>query len=278
MMTGLQRALKNKDYGVRSWSGLIGLLFMVFLSATPLQAQQQSSTDDLRNEIKTLTQTVKEMQKDLQEIKALLQSGKPAPPSQNLVLDLSNNPSRGEATAKLTLVEFSDFQCPFCGRHVRDTAPQLDKEYVSTGKLRHVFMDLPLESIHSVAFKAAEGAKCAGEQGKYWEMHDRLFGNQNKLQQLTPHAEAIGLDVQKFDICMNSGRQAAAIRQDMAEAQKAGVTGTPTFFLAYTDPTSSKIKTVRRLTGAQPFAAFKAEIDKLLAEESAAPTQNGEQK
>ena len=77
---------------------------------------------------------------------------------------------------------------------------------------------------------------------------------------------------------MNSGRQAAAIQQDIAEAQKAGVTGTPTFFLAYTDPTSSKVKTVRRLTGAQPFAAFKVEIDKLLAEESAAPTQNGEQK
>jgi predicted DsbA family dithiol-disulfide isomerase len=95
---------------------------------------------------------------------------------------------------------------------------------------------------------------------------------------LTPHAEAIGLDVQKFDECMNSGRQAVAIRQDMAEAQKAGVTGTPTFFLAYTDPKSSKIKTVRRLTGAQPFAAFKAEIDKLLAGEPEAPTQKGEQK
>jgi protein-disulfide isomerase len=151
-MTGLQRALKDKDRGVRSWSGLIGLLFMVLLSATPLQAQQQSSTDDLRNEIKTLTQTMKEMQKDLQEIKALLQRGKPAAPPQNIVLDLSNNPARGEATAKLTLVEFSDFQCPFCGRHVRDTATQIDKEYVSTGKLRHVFMDLPLESIHKVAF------------------------------------------------------------------------------------------------------------------------------
>lgn len=277
-MTGLRRALNNKNRGVSSWSALTGLLFIVVLSATPLRAQQQSSTDDLRNEIKTLTQTVKAMQKDLQEIKALLQSGKPAPPSQNVVLDLSNNPSRGEATAKLTLVEFSDFQCPFCGRHVRDTAPQLDKEYVSTGKLRHVFMDLPLESIHPIAFKAAEGAKCAGEQGKYWEMHDRLFGNQNRIEQLTPQAEAIGLDVHKFEECMNSGRQAAAIRQDIAEAQKAGVTGTPTFFLAYTDPTSSKVKTVRRLTGAQPFAAFKVEIDKLLAEESAAPTQNGEQK
>ena len=262
----------------RSWSWLIGPLFMVLLSASPSRAQQQSSTDDLRNEIKALTQTVKEMQKDLQEIKAMLVSRAPAAPPQNVVLDLSNNPSRGEATAKLTLVEFSDFQCPFCGRHVRDTATQIDKEYVSTGKLRHVFMDLPLESIHKVAFKAAEAAHCAGEQGKYWEMHDRLFENQNKLQPLTPHAEAIGLDVPKFEECLNSGRQAAAIRQDMAEAQKAGVTGTPTFFLAYTDPKSSKIKTVRRLTGAQPYAAFKAEIDKLLADEPEVPAQKSEQK
>lgn len=137
-------------------------------------------------------------------------------------------------------------------------------------------MDLPLESIHNVAFKAAEAAHCAGEQGKYWEMHDRLFENQNKLQPLTPHAEALGLDLPKFEECLNSGRQAAAIRQDMAEAQKAGVTGTPTFFLAYTDPNSSKVKTVRRLTGAQPYAAFKMEIDKLLADGPQAPTPKGE--
>jgi protein-disulfide isomerase len=257
---------------------LVGLFFIVLLSASPSPAQQPSSTDDLRNEIKALTETVKEMQTELKEIKALLVSRAPAAPQQNVVLDLSNNPSKGEETAKLTLIEFSDFQCPFCGRHVRDTASQIDKEYISTGKLRHVFMDLPLESIHKVAFKAAEGANCAGEQGKYWEMHDRLFENQNKLQLLTPHAEAIGLDVPKFEECLNSGRQAASVRHDMAEAQKAGVTGTPTFFLAYTDPKSSKVKTIRRLTGAQPFANFKAEIDKLLAAGPEAPAPIGQPK
>lgn len=277
-MTGFRSILKKKDFRMTNHrlNLLVGLSFIVLFSALPLQAQQPS-TEDLRNEIKALSQTVKEMQKDLQEIKALLISGKPAAPSQNVVLDLSNNPSKGEPTAKLTLVEFSDFQCPFCGRHVRDTATQLDKDYISTGKLRHVFMDLPLESIHKAAFKAAEAANCAGEQGKYWEMHDRLFENQNKLQLLTPHAEAIGLDVPKFEECMNSGRQAAAIRQDMAEAQKAGVTGTPTFFLAYTDPKSSKIKTVRRLTGAQHYSAFKLEIEKLLADKPESPAQKGEQ-
>ena len=264
----------------RSWSWLIGLLFMVLLWASSLQAQQpsqaqQSSTDDLRKEIQALTQTVKEMQKDLQEIKAMLVSRVPAAPAQSVVLDLTNKPSQGEPTAKLTLIEFSDYQCPFCGRHARDTAPQIDKEYVTTGKLRHVFVDYPLESIHKSAFKAAEATRCAGEQGKYWEMHTRLFENQSKLEPLTPYAEAIGLNVPKFTECLNSGRQAAAIRQDMSEAQAAGVSSTPTFFLAYTDPKTSKIKTVRRLTGALPYTAFKAEIDKLLASAPEAPAPKG---
>jgi protein-disulfide isomerase len=128
-------------------------------------------------------------------------------------------------------------------------------------------VDFPLESIHKFAFKAAEAARCAGEQGKFWEMHDRLFANQTSLEPAKPHAEAIGLDVPKFEGCLSAGKYAEAIRKDMADGEKAGVTGTPIFFLAYTDPTSSKVKTVVRLSGALSYAAFKAEIDKLLAEQ-----------
>jgi len=135
-------------------------------------------------------------------------------------------------------------------------------------------MDFPLESIHKFAFKAAEAARCAGEQGKFWEMHDRLFANQTSLEPAKPHAEAIGLDVAKFEGCLSAGKYAEAIRKDAAEGAKAGVTGTPLFFLAYTDPTSSKVKTVARLSGAQPYAAFKAQIDQLLAEQpKAEPTE-----
>ncbi len=132
-------------------------------------------------------------------------------------------------------------------------------------------MDFPLESIHKNAFKAAQAAGCAGEQGKFWEMHDRLFANQNTLDQWNAHAEAIGLDVAKFNGCMDAGRPDAEIRRDIAEGQKAGVTGTPAFLLAYTDPKSSRVRTEVRLTGAQPFAAFKAAIDKLLASEPPKP-------
>ena len=128
-------------------------------------------------------------------------------------------------------------------------------------------MDFPLESMHKFAFKAAEAARCAGEQGKFWEMHDRLFANQTSLEPAKPHAEAIGLDVAKFEGCLSAGKYAEAIRKDTAEGAKAGVTGTPAFFLAYTDPNSSKVKTEVQLSGAQPYAAFKAQIDKLLAEQ-----------
>jgi len=128
-------------------------------------------------------------------------------------------------------------------------------------------MDFPLESIHKLAVKAAEVCNCAGEQGKYWEMHDRLFANQKALEPWTAHAEALGLDLKQFEECVGSGRQEPEVRSDMAQAEKAGVTGTPTFFLGYTDPKDTRIKTVFRLTGAQPYARIKAAIDKLLAEQ-----------
>jgi protein-disulfide isomerase len=135
-----------------------------------------------------------------------------------------------------------------------------------------VFKDFPLPN-HAQAPKAAEAAHCAGEQGKYWEMHDRLFGNQKALEPWTPHAEAVGLDVAKFEVCMAAGRSADEIRQDMAQAQKAGITGTPAFFLAYTDPNSSKVKTLSALKGARPYADFKAAIDALLAEPAKAAAE-----
>jgi protein-disulfide isomerase len=253
-----------------SWRSVLTLGVLL---ALPFPAQlcpaQQSPTDELKKEISALNQSVKSMQKDLQEIKALLQSRSATSPPANAILDLGNKPSKGERSAKLTLVEFSDYQCPYCGKYARETAPEIVKQYVESGKLRYVVLNLPLESIHPLAFKAAEAADCAREQGKYWEMRDRLFANQKSLEPWTAHAEAVGLDVANFQTCLNSGKYTDEVRQDMAEARKAGVTGTPAFFLAYTG-TSSKIKTLTSLKGAQSFSAFKAEIDKLLDSETKA--------
>ena len=148
---------------------------------------------------------------------------------------------------------------------MRDTYPQIDSQYIKTGKIRYALMDLPLERIHKLAFKAAEATYCAKDQGKYWEMHTRLFQNQRALEPWSGHAEAVGLDVAAFNSCMESNKHAEAIRADMREASKVGITGTPGFVLAKTDPKDpTKVKGLTFIRGAQPFAKFKTEIDKQL--------------
>ncbi len=241
--------------------------------------QSSKELNELRREIEALKAGQTAIQKDLAEIKGLLilqarqapalaPTQPPGPTPENpTVVSIEGGAIKGEKNAKVTLVEFTDYQCPFCSRHFRDTMPQIDNDYVKTGKIRYVLREFPLEAIHPLAFKAAEAANCAGDQGKYWEMHDRLFGNQNALaaEQLPRHAQAVGSDAAKFKSCLESGKYAAKVRKDMADAQKAGVTGTPTFFIGLTDPMGSEIKAVRKIVGAQNYAAFKAAIDTLLA-------------
>ena len=141
----------------------------------------------------------------------------------------------------------------------------MERDYIQSGKVKYVSRDLPLESIHPLAMKAAEATHCAGEQGKYWEMHDRLFAHQQELARpdLSKHAQALGLDMAAFDQCVDTGKSATRIRKDMAEAQSLQVTGTPTFFLGLTDPNGSQVKGVR-MTGAQPYQTFKDAIERLL--------------
>ena len=242
------------------------LMILPVLLLSPTTQAQQSSVDDLKKEVETLNQNMNAMQKDIQEIKTMLQSRMRVAPPQNVVLDLGKRPAKGDDGAKLTLVEFLDYECPYCGKFSRETMPEIEKDYIDTGKVRYVVVNLPLEAMHKSAFKAAEAAACAKEQGKFWEMQERLFNNQQIIDQWKTHAEAIGLDVDKFNQCLDSGRQAAQIRSDVAEAHDAGITGTPAFFLAYTDPKSTSIKTVTRLVGSQPYESFKAAIDKQLAD------------
>lgn len=142
--------------------------------------------------------------------------------------------------------------------------PEIEKEYVNTGKVKYIFKDFPLV-MHKNAFKASEASLCAGDQGKFWEMHDRLFANQTALSpdDLLKHAESVGLDMAKFKECLDSGKFADEIKKDMAEAQKAGITGTPAFLLGFIEP-DGKVKAVKKISGAQPYSAFKEAIEELL--------------
>jgi len=170
---------------------------------------------------------------------------------------------RGSPDATIVLVEFSEFQCPFCRRHEMNTAPQIKDAYLKSGKVLHIFRDFPLDQIHPQARKAAEAARCAGEQGadRFWAMHDRLFEAQSEWsEQATAvdlfkgYAQALGLDADAFNECLDSGRASAAIDADLIAGEEAGVGGTPTFFLnGYP------------IEGAQPFSAFQRVLDAQLA-------------
>lgn len=164
----------------------------------------------------------------------------------------ATGPSKGPPTAKVTIVEFSDYECPFCVK-AEETMKAVLAAYPE--KIRLVYRDFPLP-MHSKAPKAAEAAQCAGDQGKFWEMHDRLFAANGKIDvpDLKAYAREIGVDGAKFDSCLDSGNKAKVVEANRKAGEEAGVTGTPAFFI-----------NGRVLSGAQPADAFKAIIDQELA-------------
>jgi protein-disulfide isomerase len=170
---------------------------------------------------------------------------------------LGDAPVRGSAMAPVTILEFSDFQCPYCVRS-RPTVARIRETYGD--KVRWAFRHFPL-SFHDKAEKAGEAAACAGDQGRFWEMHDRLWASSAKLglADLKQHAVALGLDAAKFDQCLDSGQHAGLLERDEEAGQGYGVSGTPAFFV-----------NGRPLVGAQPFEAFQQVIDDELARAGAA--------
>jgi protein-disulfide isomerase len=163
----------------------------------------------------------------------------------------ATGPSKGPAGAPITIVEFSDYECPYCVK-AEPTVRQLLAEY--PGKIRLVYRDFPLP-MHSRAPKAAEAAHCAGDQGKYWEMHDKLIASSTQLdpKDLKSHARDVGLDGAKFDQCLDSGEKAKVVEGHKRAGDEAGVSGTPAFFI-----------NGRMISGAQPLEAFKAIVDQEL--------------
>jgi protein-disulfide isomerase len=168
-------------------------------------------------------------------------------------ISIDGAPFKGAERAPVTFVKFEDFECPFC-KSVQPTLTDVLKKY--DGKVRVVHKDLPLEDIHRQAHLAAQAARCAGDQGKFWEYHDTLYGNAPKLgvAELKTYAKNVGLDAAPFEQCLSSGKYKAAVQKDLSEGAKLGLTGTPTFFI-----------NGREISGALPVESFAAIIDDELA-------------
>lgn len=209
-----------------------------------------------------ILQELKEIRKLLQKIEksGLQQQAAARPRPQNATVQLdSTRPVMGAADAPVTVVEFTDYQCPFCRRFTQSTFPFLKRDYIDTGKIRWVVRDLPL-SFHNNARKAGQSVHCANEQGKFWEMRDLLFKNSANLENthLRSYAEQLQLDLAAFDSCLSSDRHLKEIDRDSAEAKRVGITGTPTFVIGRPDGDSLTGKLV---VGAQPLKSFSTVIN-----------------
>jgi protein-disulfide isomerase len=257
------------------------LLCLAGVSLSPAWAEAPNSEEVqvLRNQIQELQAGQKALREELKAMKKLL-TAKRKPRSSvedvSLTLNVVDDPAMGSPEARVTLIEFTDYQCPFCARHSTKVLPQIAKTFIDTGKLQYILRDFPIASIHPHAAKAHEAAHCASEQGKYWEMHDQLFAHHKALQpeKLGGYAQTAGVtDTAAFQACVESGKYSEQVTRGLADGSKAGIRGTPSFLLGVTEADGT-VKVVKLIRGAQPFPAFQQHINTLLAPKPADPAAN----
>jgi len=182
------------------------------------------------------------------------------------VVDPGNAPSRGSPNAPVTLIEFSDYQCPSCGWYIAHVYQRLIRTYVTPGKVVYRVMHFPITEVHPLAFVAHQAAECARDSGRFWQMHDLLFLNQTALERehLTEYAQQAGVDHTLFDACLASGRKAAIVRRDQAEGVRVGVRATPTIVLGATSRESAMVTAASVIVGIHPFEDYRDAIEELL--------------
>jgi len=227
-----------------------------FYQANKTRLRGEEAT--VRDQIRTYLQQQKLTAQRAQFVEALRSQAKvvdrlQAPPVVRVEVPIDRAAIRGAADAPVTIVEFSDFHCPFCKR-VQPTLAQLLERY--PGKVKLAYRDFPIDSLHPQARRAAEAARCARDQGKFWEYHDLLFAGpaSGAPEDLERFAGQVGLDVAAFGGCLAGGTHRAAVQRDVDEAARLGLSGTPAFFI-----------NGRPLTGAQPLEAFARVIEEELA-------------
>ena len=249
-----ERIVKRSTYNILIISIIITIGIAAFFAGAYLTNlnSDQISQEEFENEIAKL------------ELKILENQLPTKQPSIPLKISTDNDPVIGKLNAPVTIIEFSDFQCPFCAKFHLETLPLIMNEYINEGQVKLVFRDFPIQSIHPNALPASLAAECANEQGKFKEMHDVLFENQkewnkqsidNVIITFNQYASGMGLDGNTFDSCLKNGKYVEEIQKDLNDGRAYGISGTPGFFVG-----NDQIGFIE-LEGAQPFENFKKVID-----------------
>jgi protein-disulfide isomerase len=243
----------NKAHSQITVFALILSLVAVGLSGVSLSKAGAAKLDD-----KEFMAKVEKGINDYIDKQRAAQAGDQNAPTEPVDIKVGNAPVKGDKNAPVTIIEYSDFECPFCGRFHQTTLPQLITDYIDKGKVQFAYKHFPL-SFHKNSKNASLAAECAKEQGGdkvFYKYHDILYTNQTSLtvENLKKWAADMGLDTTKFNSCLDTQKYAKQVDADFNEGQSYGVSGTPAFFI-----------NGRLLTGAQPFSAFKTIVDEELA-------------
>ncbi|WP_447963481.1 DsbA family protein [Nitrospira sp. Ecomares 2.1] len=273
--------LHNNSATFFTWRIVGGLLGSLLVFPLPLFAQEPSlpSSDEttevfilrqlieIQNELKDVRKELAEIRQSVDESKenSVLPLGAASLPSVVGHVELKDHdPTLGNQRAKVAIVEFTDYQCPYCAQYHSETFENLKKEYIDTGKVQYVLRDFPLE-FHAYAQGAAIAANCAGEQEAYWQMNHQLFSNQSELGDdlYERLAQSLGLNMDQFESCVNSPEQIQRVEADVVYGQEIGVNGTPTFFIGRVE--NGQLTDPKEVSGTQPLSAFSRIIEPLLA-------------
>jgi protein-disulfide isomerase len=245
------------------------LTFLLILTFPMLCLGSSQEQEALQKQLDAIQRGQKEIRETIDVLQDILLGRRP-PAGENSQIDISESPIIGSEKADIVIVEFSDFQCPFCAQYERDTFARLVEQYVDRGMVRYVAINYPLTASHPLAQQAALAGLCAEEQGGFWKYRERLFHDQNALDLLSlrDSAAVLGLDVERFSDCLESGKYTPKVLKDLRQGQDVGVRGTPTFFIGQIDRTNhTQVQVRKMLGGAVPFREFQAVLNNLLTRE-----------
>lgn len=253
--------INNEKISIKksTFNGLIISIIGIAIIATFFAGVYVSNFDSNQVSEEELQEAISKL--ELKLLQNQLPTGQPTP---IVKISADDDPVIGDPNAPISIIEFSDFQCPFCARFHIQTLPSILEEYVDQGKVKLIFRDFPIQNIHPNALPASVAAECANEQGKFKVMHDKLFDNQkewsgletaNAMSLFSQYALEMELEQEVFDSCLTNGKYIEEIRNDLNDGRTYGVSGTPGFFIG-----NDQVGYVE-LKGAQPFESFKKVID-----------------
>lgn len=244
--------------------------FLLLTLVPNLLWAQEWITEEVLKQLSEVRQELKVLQDEVRSLKSELAnrptSARPSAVAKARPIEISQSPFIGEESAEIAIIEFSDYQCPYCKRHFSQTLPDIEKAYVATGKVQYVMKQFPL-GFHAKARGASIAALCVDKltPGSYWKAHEAIFSGETQLNSASylSLAGSLGLSEEKYQKCLNDPEMSRVVDRDMADGQSVGVSGTPAFLIG--KMVDGKVVNGQLVTGARPFSSFSRVVDGLLA-------------